>query len=156
MIDDDTVAVDAERRGVDDPAVVGSLDADVLGDRKIVAEVHLLVDLLAVVDVVAQIGEGGLGLGVRLAREGLGPEELRRGLEAQVGKSLIVGLAHLAVDLDKARHGIAGAVGIEFVDDLIEEGVADLEIVHRVMRLLLLRKLHTMGSVTSLPAPIDA
>ena len=93
VVDHNAVAVDAQRRGLDDAAVIGSLDADVLRDGEVVAKVHLLVDLLALVDVVAQIGEGGFGLGVRLAREGLRKQEVIRRLEAQIGQRLVVRFA---------------------------------------------------------------
>ncbi len=53
VIDHDTVAVDAERGGIDDDAIVRGFDAYVLRDGEVVAEVHLLIDLFAVVDVIA-------------------------------------------------------------------------------------------------------
>ncbi len=80
-----------------------------------------------------------------LAREGLGPEKPLRGFKTQVRESSIIGAPHLTIDLDEAGHGVAGAIGIELVDDLIEEGVADLEIVHGVVRLLFLWELHNDG-----------
>ena len=62
VIDHDAVAVDAQRRRVDHLAVVRGLHADVLRDGEIVAEMDLLIDLLAVINVVAQIGKVRLGL----------------------------------------------------------------------------------------------
>ena len=82
VVDHDAVAVDAERSSPNDPAVIRCLDADVLCDGEIVTEVNLLVDLLAVIDIVAHVGKGGFGLGVGLACEGLRPEEVIGGLEA--------------------------------------------------------------------------
>src|SRR5579863_6620138 len=76
VIEHNAVAVDAQRRSPHHAAVVGGFDTYVLGDREIVAKVHLLIDLLALVDVVAQIGEGSLGLRVRLACEGLRKQEM--------------------------------------------------------------------------------
>ena len=85
VVEHDAVAIDAERGGVDDAAVVGGLDADVLGDGEVVAEVDLLVDLFALVDIVTDVGEVGLDLGVVLLAEGSGPEKVGFGLEPQIG-----------------------------------------------------------------------
>ena len=140
MIDHDAVAVDAERSCPNDAAVIRGLDADMLGNREIIAQMHLLINLFAMIDIAAHVSEGGLGLGVRLAREGLMPKESIGGLEAQVGESLVVGLAHLGVDLDEALDGIASAVGIEFAQDLLHELIGDLYLVLGVDGLFLLRE----------------
>ena len=56
-----------------------------LGDGEVVAEVDLLVDLFALVDIVTNVGKVGLDLGVVLLAEGSGPEEVGFGLEPQIG-----------------------------------------------------------------------
>ncbi len=111
VVDDDAVAVDAEGGGVDDDAVVRGLDAHVLGSGEVVAEVDLAVDLLAVVEVGAVVGEGGFGFG-GLAGEGLGEEEVVGGFGLEVGEGLVVGFAHAGVDLDETGDGVAGAGGV--------------------------------------------
>src|SRR5271157_3146295 len=63
-----------------------------------------------------------------------------RCLEAQVGKGLVVGATHLAVDLHEACDRITCSAWIQFVDHLVEESIAHLKIVRRVFRLLLLRE----------------
>ena len=76
VVDHHAIAVDSQWRRPDDTAVIRRLNADVLRDRQVIAQVHLLVDLFTLIYIVTQIGEGGLGLGVRLARKGLGEEEV--------------------------------------------------------------------------------
>src|SRR5258708_39185329 len=123
-----------------------------LGDGEIVAEVDLLVDLLAMIDIAAHVSEGGLGLGVRLADEGLMPEKLIGGFGAQVGQSFVVGLAHLGGDLDESLYGIASAVGIKLAQDLPHALVGKLDLLLRRDGLLLLgeadgqRRSHVVAS----------
>ena len=62
MVDDDAVAVDSQPVRVDDRAAIGGDDRHVGSDREVEAEVRLLVDVLAVVDVGAGIREGRLDL----------------------------------------------------------------------------------------------
>ena len=73
VVEHDAIAINTQGRGVHHLAVVGSLDAHMLRGGEVVSQVHLLVDLLAVVDVIAQVGECSLGAGVGLPREGLRP-----------------------------------------------------------------------------------
>ena len=152
MVHNNAVAIDPEGSSPNDTAVIRGLDADMLGDGEIVTEVHLLVDLLVMVDIAAHVSKGGLGLGVRLACERLMPEKPIGCLQSQVGQSLVVGLAHLGVDLDEARDGIASAVGIEFAQHLLHELIGDLYLVLGVDGLLLLgeddgqRRRHVVAS----------
>ena len=105
---------------------------------EIVAEMHLLIDLLAVVHVAAHVSEGGLRLRVRLPGEGLRPQKAFGGLEAQSGQGFVVGLTHLGIDLDEALDGVAGAVRIELAQDLLHKLVRDLYLVLCVDGLFLL------------------
>src|ERR1700692_2122401 len=93
MVHNNAVAIDPEGSSPSDTAVIRGLDADMLGDGEIVTEVHLLVDLVAMVDIAAHVSKGGLGLGVRLACERLMPEKPIGCLQSQAGQSLVVGLA---------------------------------------------------------------
>src|ERR1700733_964718 len=138
MVHNNAVAIDPEGSSPNDTAVIRGLDADMLGDGEIVTEVHLLIDLLAMVDIAAHVSKGGLGLGVRLACERLMPEKPIGCLQSQVGQSLVVGLAHLSVDLDEALDGIATAIGIKLAQDLLHELVSDLDLVLSVDRLFFL------------------
>ena len=140
MVHNNAVAVDAERSSPNDTTVIRGLDTYMLGDSEIVTQVHLLVDLLAMVDIAAHISEGRLSLGVRLACEGLMPEKSIGSLQAQVGQGLVVGLAHLGVDLEEAFHGIASAVRIKFAQDLLYELVSELYLVLSVDGLFFLRE----------------
>ena len=105
------------------PEIVGPHHAAVVGDvhrsvrrvRKVEAQVHLLIDLLALVHVIAHVGEHGLFLAP--VQERAVPQNLLFGLEAQIGELLIVLAPHLAVDLEEAREhvrtGRQRAVGID-------------------------------------------
>src|ERR1035437_2089925 len=73
MVDHDAVAVDAQRSGIHNPAIVRRLDTNMLRDCQIVAEMDLLVDLLPLVDIVAQVGKSSFGLRMGLSREWLRP-----------------------------------------------------------------------------------
>ena len=73
MVDEDAVAIDAQRRGVDDLSIVGCLHADVLRYGQVVSEVNLLVDFISVVDVVPQVRKACFGLRMRLPDEGSRP-----------------------------------------------------------------------------------
>ena len=114
--------------GVDYLPVVGRHDRDVLRDRQIEAEVHLLVDLLAFIDVAAAVGELRLHLGIRELQERLLPQEVVGGLQAEIGQRLVVLAAQLAVDLQEARQQVARAAGIDLVHHLLEERVVDVQI----------------------------
>ena len=70
---------------------------------EIEAEVHLLVDFLAFVNVAAHVGEFRFHLGVRQLQKGFGPEKLLRRFKTQIRQRLVVGAAHFAVDLEEAR-----------------------------------------------------
>jgi len=69
MIEDNAVAVNSEWSRIDDLPVVGRLYSDVLRNRQIVSEVNLLVDLLSVIDIVPNVCETSLGLGMNLPDE---------------------------------------------------------------------------------------
>src|ERR1035437_10217208 len=90
MVYHDAVAIDAQGSSPYDATVIRCLDAHMLGHSEIVAKVHLMVDHFAVVDVCALVSEGGLGLGVRLASEWLGPKKLVGGFKAQVREGLVL------------------------------------------------------------------
>ena len=100
MVEDDAVAVNSHVAGPDHAAIVGGMDGSGLSVGEIEAEVHLLVDLIAVVDVVADVGE--IGLFLAPVNEGAVPQDLFFSLEAQVGELLVVDAAEFAVDLEEA------------------------------------------------------
>ena len=91
---------------------------------------HLPVHHLALVLVIADVGEVGFLLAV--VNERTAPQDLFFGPGAQVGELLIVLAAHLAVDPEKAREQVrAGrqrAVRIDIVDQLVHESVVQHEI----------------------------
>ena len=156
MIDHDAVAVDAERRRIDNPAIIGRFHAHVLRDREIVSKVHLLIDLLPLVDVVPHVGEGRFRLGMRLPRERLRPQEPVRGLEAQIRKRLVIGTPHLVIDLHKTRHGIARAIRVKLADDLLHERSLTCKSCTVYFGCSFLGNWNTIGLVTSFPAPLEA
>ena len=84
--------------------VIGGEHWPVRDIGKIEAQVHLPIDFLAVVNIVAQVGEVGLFLAP--VQERAYPENLLLGLEAQIGKLLVVGAAHRAVDEKEARQQV--------------------------------------------------
>ena len=63
-----------------------------------------------------------------------------RKLEAQVGQSLVVGLAYFGIDLDETLDRIAIAIGIKLAQNLLHELIRDLNLVLCVNRLLLVRE----------------
>ncbi len=77
MVDHDAIAIDAQRSRIHNPAVIGRLYADVLRNREIVSKVHLLIDLIALVNIAPHVRKAGFRLGVRLSRERLRPTAVR-------------------------------------------------------------------------------
>src|SRR5207253_3842902 len=69
VVDHDRVAVDAERPGEHDPAGVPGRDRATAQGGEVEAEVRLLVDRLALVDVRSPVGEAGERRRVREAEE---------------------------------------------------------------------------------------
>ena len=66
VVDDDAVAVNSQRSRIDDLAVIRGFHADMLRHRQVVSQMNLLIDLLAVIDVIAHIGKVRFRLRVRL------------------------------------------------------------------------------------------
>jgi hypothetical protein len=83
MIHHNAVAVDAERRRITTRPSLDASTPNVLRDRQIVSQVDLLIDLLALVDIVPQVGKGRFSLGMRLPGERLREQEFVRGLERE-------------------------------------------------------------------------
>ena len=73
VVHDNAVAINAERRRVDDLAIVGSNNVGMLRAGKVVTQMDLLIDLLPVVDVIPHVSEVGLHLCVGLLQERLRP-----------------------------------------------------------------------------------
>src|ERR1019366_677633 len=121
------IAVDSEVGGPDHAAVVGYVYRSVGGVGEVEAQVHLMVHLLAVVHVIAGVGEHRLFLAP--VQERPVPQNLLFGLEAQVGELLIVMAPHLAVDLEESREHIGAgrerAAGIDLVDQFRNQRVID-------------------------------
>ena len=107
MIHNDAVAVDAERRRIDNAAIIRCFDTNVLRDGEIVSQVDLLIDLLALVDLVPQVGKGRFSLRMSLPGERLREQKPVCGLQAKLRQSLVIGPAHLGIDFDKTRNWIA-------------------------------------------------
>jgi hypothetical protein len=126
MIEDNAVAVDAKRSRIDDLPIIGGLHSYVLRNRQIVSEVNLLVDLLSVINVVPNVRETRLGLGMSLPDERPRPQEPVGGSEAQIRKSLIVAAAHFAVAPYEPLDWVTGTVRIEFTHNLLQKCVAHL------------------------------
>ena len=98
------------------------------------AEVHLLIDFLALVDVGALIGEARFDRRVHQLLERALPQQLRRALRGERGDRRVVLLAQLAVDGEERRQQVARVVDLErrrVVEDaghdLAEELVVDLD-----------------------------
>ena len=77
VVDDDAVAVDSERCGPNHASVIRCLHPDVLRARQVVAKMRLLINLLTLVNVIADVGEVGFDLCVWLLQKGLRPEKRR-------------------------------------------------------------------------------
>ena len=118
VVHHDAVSVDPQVRRPHHAPVVGRVHRRILDIREIETQVYLPVHLLAVIDVVAHVGEIGLFLAV--VQEGTVPQHLLLGLEAQIGKLLVVPAAEVAIDFEEAREqvgaGRQGAAGIHGVD----------------------------------------
>ncbi len=99
VVDHDAVAVDAEVGCPYHASVVGGAHGRVGVIGKVEPKMHLLVHFLAVVNVIADIGEVGFFLAPMDERAM--PQNFLFGLEAQVGKLLVILAAHLAVDLQE-------------------------------------------------------
>ena len=140
MVDDNAVAIDSERRGPDHATVIRRLHAHMLRARQVVSKVGLLIDPLAVVDVIAHIGEIGLDLGVGLLQKRLRPQKLRLCFRLQICERLVVRLPHPAVDAYEALDHVPGAIRIEFVYDFLNELVVDLQIADAVLWLFPFRE----------------
>src|SRR5262245_1471440 len=101
MIDHHRVAVDAEILGKHDDAVVAGLDGMVRGDGEIEAEMVLMIDDPAVVDVAAVVGKGRFDLGVAELREGAVPEPLGPRAAGHLDEIRGVEAAQAPVDLEE-------------------------------------------------------
>ena len=111
---------------------------DVGGDGEIEAEMHLLVDFFAFVDVGARVGEFRLDLRVAQLLERSLEKHLGRRLLRQVGQVLIVLPPQVAVDLQEAcQQIVSGNLLLRRVAgdgryDAAEELVVDLDTALRV------------------------
>src|SRR6266508_2794984 len=95
---------------------------------------YLLIDLLTLVDVIADVSELRLNLGVGQLQKRSVPQHSRLGLQAQVGERLIVLAAQFTVDFQEALKQVAaagrGTAGIDLVDHLVQKRVVDVQIAH--------------------------
>ncbi len=89
---------------------------------------HLLIDLFPFVDVAPPVGELRLDFRIRQLQERTLPQKVIGSLQAQVGQSLIILAAQLAVDLQKARQQVARSSGVDLIDYLLQEDVIDLQV----------------------------
>src|SRR5205085_974061 len=99
-----------------------------LDGRKIESQVHLLVDLLAFVNVGPQIGERRLHLRASELQERLRPQEVSFGFQSQIGERLVIGAPHFSVDLQEACNEIARSSGIDLAVYLFQKGIIDRQI----------------------------
>ena len=119
--------------GVDDDAALRRDDRHVRRHGEVEAEVHLLVDLLALVDVGARVGELRLDLRVAELLERVLEHQLRRALLREVHQVLIVLPAQVAVDLQEAREHVVGRdllvrrVAGDRRHDALQERVVELD-----------------------------
>src|SRR5881392_378751 len=111
-----------------------------LCNSKIVPEMYLLIDLLAVVNVVALVCKGCFSLRMRLPSKRLRPEESVRSLQAQLGKSFVISVSHFTIDLDESRNRVTSSVWIELTQHLLHKLISDLNLVVCVDWLLLFGK----------------
>ena len=101
VVDDHAVAVDAEPARVEDGAGVGRDDRDVARDGEIEPKVHLVVDVLALVDVGSVVGKRRFHFRVTELHERTVPESRGRRAFGECGNLIGVPAAQLAVDLEK-------------------------------------------------------
>ena len=87
---------------------------------------HLLVDLLAFVDVRPLVREERLHLAD--AEEWPAPQNRRLGLQSQIREVFVVLLAHFAIDLEKAIYEFTRTIRIQFGHDLLKERVFDRQV----------------------------
>ena len=129
VVEDHGVAVDGERPGVDHHALVGGGDDRLLGGGEIEADVHLGVDLTAVIAVRASLREVREDLRVAGLDERAFPQRLVGGLQRDAPLLLLGELPLITVDREEAFHqGLVGRPLGEQLGDLgVEEGVADLD-----------------------------
>src|SRR5436853_6044569 len=83
MVNQDSIAINAEILCEDNLAVICCFDGVMSNDRKVEADMILLVDALPLVDVCPAIGEVGFNLRITQLKEGAVPQELRRRLFRQ-------------------------------------------------------------------------
>src|SRR5437868_6219641 len=89
---------------------------------------HLLVYLLALVNVGALIGELRLHLRVAQLQKRPRPEESIRSLETEVRKSLIVLFPHVSVDVEESLDQVARSAVINLVDDALQKIIRYIQI----------------------------
>ena len=155
VVDQHRVAVDPEPAGVDDLAGVRRRDLGVGEAGEVEAEMGLGVHGASLVDVAARLGEAGAARGVLELQERPLPEHRRRGAAGELddlGEDL---LAQLAVDpdvlVDQRAVGLhPRRVGGDRRDDLLEEGVVDLDRVAPRRRRLELREERLLDAVPGL------
>ncbi len=111
-------------------AVVRGQHRRVRRDRQIEPQMHLLIHLLAFVDVTAHIGEFGLHLRIGQLQKRIGPQKFIGRLEAQIGQRLVVRAAHIPIDLEKARQQIARSARIDLIHNFVQKLVVDGQIAH--------------------------
>src|SRR5688572_24992280 len=113
MIDDDAVAVDAERTGVDHFACIRRLYGRGLNIAEIKSEVHLLIHLLAFIGVGPLVGKKRFDLAD--AEERALPKHGWLSLPSKVCQRLIILTSHLAVDFEKSIDQLPRPARVEFV-----------------------------------------
>src|SRR5271157_2519990 len=101
MVYNDAISVNAKWGRIDNSAIVGCLDAYVLGDSEIISQVDLLIDLLPLIDIVPHVRKRCFSLRMRLASKRLREQESVSGLEAKLRQRFVIGSAHLVIDLYK-------------------------------------------------------
>src|SRR5580692_927177 len=102
---------------------------------------HLLIDLLALVDIIPHVRKRCFCLRMRLPGEWLREQEPVSSLELKVRQSFVVCASHVSIDLDETRNQIARAVRIKLADDLLHKRIAHLQVVNGVFGLLFLWEL---------------
>ena len=157
MVDDHGVAVNRERLGEDDHALVGGGHRRLTRRREVVSEVDLAVDLAAAVHVGARLGEVGEHLRVARLRERPVPERLVGGGGADLPLGLLGLLAQIAVDHEESvdqRLG-GGPLRQELGHLGLEERVLDVDRVLRELARANLGRDPARGGVARLVAGAD-
>ncbi len=111
MIQDHGIAVDPQPAGVKHLSAIGGVDGHRSRDRQVESQMHLAVDLPAVVEIGPLIREARLDLGIAQRLERSVPKAFGS-REAGISQDLLgIPTAEVAVDFDEARNRVVELLG---------------------------------------------